>query len=589
MDIHFFGKSDIGKVRTANEDFFLHEKISENEFLFIVADGMGGHQAGDIASRLASETFFDAYKGLRRKGASIAASIEQSIRKANTMVFKKAASDIEKRGMGTTFTAMVIAGMRASIVHVGDSRAYLIRRNRIKRLTTDHSFVEKLVEEGRISPDEARDHPQKNVLYMSLGARESFMPEIQNDIHLEDGDALVMCSDGLSNMMDDETIMNLTMGDYPEEGVNALIKLANAHGGSDNITVQVIRVGTLEMMEKTKPIRLSRPRRKLISLLALLVMLAILVGLRYVFFPPSQDDAGAGKEMAIPAPPLERKKAPLITEIDSSRLHGRGITAADCLFLSGRKLHMVKGGVLLVLDLGDRSLQSFGLAGEEQVVPSGDGQVYLLKRAPTETLGYRLLRRGVKKNLLYMQNAASLFSKGIDSSGVPFYEIPNIQERVTPDFIDENIFIFHDQSLYYAIKNWQTPENTPVTIPELSFQDSSRLFFQNGGKWMTMLHYNPSVHRATLFSLEGTIGKIRGFPVPPGPQLLALEFVKDFDFIAYYPDQCLEMRGGRKIADHRYYFNNYRIRIVKVLVDMVDNQKLVIDDGNKFFILACDP
>ncbi len=588
MDIHFFGKSDIGKVRTANEDYFLNEKIGESEFLFVIADGMGGHQAGDVASKLASETFFEAYKGLRKKGTPIAASIEQAVRKANTVVFKKAASDIGKRGMGTTFTAVVIAGLKASIAHVGDSRVYLIRRNRIKRLTTDHSFVEKLVEEGRISPDEARDHPQKNVLYMSLGARESFIPEIQNDIHLEDGDALVMCSDGLSNMMDDETIMNLTMGDYPEEGVNALIKLANAHGGSDNITVQVIRVGTLEMMEKTKPIRLSRPRRKLISLLALLVMLAILVGLRYIFFPPSHGEAGAGDEMAVPAPRPERKKTPLITEIDSSLLYGRGIAAADCLFLSGRKLHMVKSGMLYVFDLGDRSLQPFSLAGDEQVVPSGDGQVYLLKRAQTETLGYRLLRRGVKKNLLYMQNAASLFSKGIDSSGVPFYEIPNIQKRITPDFIDENIFIFHDQSLYYAIKDWQTPENTPVTIPELAFQDSARLFFQNIGGQMTMLHYDPRAHRAVHFSLKGTIGKIREFPVPPAQQLLALEYVNNLGFVAYYPDQCLEMRGGRKIADHRYYYNNYRIRVVKVLVDMADNRKLVIDDGNKFFILTCD-
>jgi serine/threonine protein phosphatase PrpC len=168
MDIHFFAKSDIGKVRTANEDFFLNEKIADNEFLFIVADGMGGHQAGDVASRLASETFFETYRGMRRKNTAIQASMELAVRKANNVVFKKAAADIEKRGMGTTFSALVIAGMKAYIAHVGDSRIYLIRHNRIKRITTDHSFVEKLVEEGRISADEARDHPQKNVLYMSL-------------------------------------------------------------------------------------------------------------------------------------------------------------------------------------------------------------------------------------------------------------------------------------------------------------------------------------------------------------------------------------------------------------------------------------
>ncbi|MBN2345134.1 MAG: serine/threonine-protein phosphatase, partial [Candidatus Aminicenantes bacterium] len=202
MDIHFYAKSDIGRVRAANEDFFLNEKIAENEFLFIVADGMGGHQAGDVASKLASETFLETYRSLRRKNTPIQAAMEAAVRKANSVVFRKAAADIEKRGMGTTFSAMIISGMKAHVAHVGDSRVYLVRRNRIRRITTDHSFVEKLVEEGRISADEAREHPQKNVLYMSLGARENFTPEIMNDIVLEEGDAMVMCTDGLSNMID---------------------------------------------------------------------------------------------------------------------------------------------------------------------------------------------------------------------------------------------------------------------------------------------------------------------------------------------------------------------------------------------------
>ena len=234
------------------------KKISANEFLFIVADGMGGHQAGDVASRLASETFSDTYKSLRKKNTAILDSMELAIRKANAVVFEKAAADIDKRGMGTTFSAVIIADMKAYIAHVGDSRIYLIRKNKLKKMTTDHSFVEKLVEEGRISADEARDHPQKNVLYMSLGARETLSPEIMNNIILEDGDALVMCSDGLSNMLADDTVMNVVMDDYPEAAANNLVKLANAHGGSDNITVQVMRIGSLEMLEKTKPIRVEQ-------------------------------------------------------------------------------------------------------------------------------------------------------------------------------------------------------------------------------------------------------------------------------------------------------------------------------------------
>jgi serine/threonine protein phosphatase PrpC len=152
MDIHFFAKTDVGKVRSANEDYFLSEKITANEFLFIVADGMGGHQAGDVASKLASETFSDTYKILRKKNTAIMESLELAIKKANIVVFEKAAADIEKRGMGTTFSVMIIANMKAFIAHVGDSRVYLIRKNKIKKITTDHSFVEKLVEEGRTIP-----------------------------------------------------------------------------------------------------------------------------------------------------------------------------------------------------------------------------------------------------------------------------------------------------------------------------------------------------------------------------------------------------------------------------------------------------
>ena len=588
MDIHFFAKSDIGRVRNANEDFFLNEKIADNEFLFIVADGMGGHQAGDVASKLASETFFETYRGLRKKGGPIQSSMEMAVRKANSVVFKKAAADIEKRGMGTTFSAVVIAGMKAYIAHVGDSRVYLVRKNKIKRITTDHSFVEKLVEEGRISADEARDHPQKNVLYMSLGARENFTPEIQNDIVLEDGDAMIMCSDGLSNMVEDDTIMNVSMGDYPEEAAEALIKLANAHGGSDNITVQVIRIGSLEMMEKTKPIRLSRPRRKLVSIVALLVLLGILAGLWYILFSPGRGSSGAKSEMAAPALRPEMKSAPLITEIDSARLNEHGITAEDCRFLSGRKLHVVKNDRLYVFDLDDRSLQPLDLNGDEQVVPAEDSQVYLLKRTQTETIGYRLLRRGARKPLLNIQSAASLFSKGIDSAGVPFYEIPNIQAGITPDFINQNIFIFHDRNLYYAIMNWQTPENTPVTIPELGVSPAARLYFQRSGGQMTMISHNPGTGRTALFSLKGGIGKIRELAGPMASQPLALEYLRDRTLVSYFPDQCVEMRGNRKVADHRYFFNNYQLKVVKVLVDMTDGRKVIVNDGNKFFMLTCD-
>jgi len=589
MDIHFFAKSDIGKVRAANEDYFLNEKISDNEFLFIVADGMGGHQAGDVASKLASETFLDAYRGLRKKSTPVQASMELAVRKANTVVYKKAASDIEKRGMGTTFSAVVIVGMKAYVAHVGDSRIYLIRRNRIKRITTDHSFVEKLVEEGRISADEARDHPQKNVLYMSLGARESFTPEIMNDIVLEDGDALVMCSDGLSNMIDDETIMNVTVGDYPEEAADALVRLANAHGGSDNITVQVIRLGTLEMMEKTKPIRLSRPRRKLVSLLAVLVLLAMLAALWFVFFSRGRGMAKVRKDVAVPDTRPVAKAAPRISEIESFQFNGQGVAAADCRFLSAQRLYAVKENRLYIFSLDPPEMNVMRLGDDEQVVPSGDGEIYLLKRAQTQVLSYQLVRQSTRKTLLVIQYDRQLLSKESKPNSVTIYKTPDLRSRISPDYIDGNIFIFHDLKQYYAIANWQTAEGKEFQCADLTVSAGSRLFFKNVDSRMTMLYHDPESGRTAVFSVKGIVEKLKEYPKlrlaqPP----LMLEYFKDQALVCYYPDHCVEIRQGRAEVAHRYFFNNYQVRIVRVLVDMANGRKLVINDGNRFFTLTCD-
>jgi protein phosphatase len=588
MDIHFFAQSDIGRVRTANEDFFLNEKIAEEEFLFIIADGMGGHQAGDVASKLASETFFDSYRSLRKKGTPIQASMELSMRKANSMVFKKAASDIAKRGMGTTFSAVVVAGMKAAIAHVGDSRVYLVRKGRIRRLTTDHSFVEKLVEEGRISADEARDHPQKNVLYMSLGARESFTPEMQSDIALEEGDALVMCSDGLSNMVDDGTLMNVTMDSYPEEAAHALVKLANARGGTDNITVQVVRLGTLETLEKTKPIRLSKPRRKLVKALSLLVLLAILAGLWLLFLAPERGAGEVESGKAARKPQAAMSRAPRITEIDSSPLAGLGVAAAHCRFLSGGKLVVVRERRLFVLRLDGPDLTSIELGGEDQVVPSRDGEIYLLRREPTQTLGYQLLRQSEGRILLRIQFEKQVSSKESKPGSVSLYRIAGLQGPIVPDYIDGRIFIFHDQRRYFEIKDWQTPESLPAVIDDLDVSAAARLSFKDLGGRMTMLYSDPASGRTSVFSVRDIVVKSRDIPGLRLPQPLLLEYLDGQALRGYYPDECVELDGGRTLASHRYHFNNFRLRIVKVLVDMVDGRKLIVNDGNKLFALACE-
>ncbi|MEI6613360.1 MAG: Stp1/IreP family PP2C-type Ser/Thr phosphatase [Chrysiogenales bacterium] len=589
MDIHFFAKTDIGKVRSANEDYFLSEKITAKEFLFIVADGMGGHQAGDVASTLASETFSNTYKSLRNKNAAIMESMEMAIRKANDVVFEKAAADIEKRGMGTTFSAMIIADMKAFIVHVGDSRVYLIRKSKIKKITTDHSFVEKLVEEGRISPEEARDHPQKNVLYMSLGARENLTPEILNAIILENGDALIMCSDGLSNMVTDETLMKIVMDDYPEAAANALVKLANINGGADNITLQIVRIGSLETLEKTKPIRVVKSSKKIFGAISLLILLLILSALWYVFKNIGHSETKNIKSTSAAFLEEEQKnrKPQKINEIDSSKLNALGLAAADCQFLIDQKLHFLKNNVLYVFNLQNLALQNIKLKSEDQVVPSGTGEIYLLRRSMPLTIDYRLLKLDTSKPLLIIQADKQFDLKEIGSGRGRIFKIANLQTRIIPDFINENIFIFHDLKQYYGIKNWQTSDSLQFSVPELIFYEGSRLIFKKIDNRMTMLHHNWQNGRVTIFNVNN-FEKIEEYQLSSMLPPLFLEYFKDHSLLFYYPDQCIDIRRGKKEIRRKNQFNNYQFNIVKILLDMDNGQKLFFNESNKLFSLLCD-
>lgn len=265
MKIEYFGKSDKGRVRKANEDYFIGDKIKNDEYIFIVADGMGGHRAGDVASKLGTQTFFKHYKDLRKKNTEITDAMNRSMMKANNAILDKATEDPMKKGMGTTFSAMIVADKKAYIVHVGDSRIYLVRDDRLFQLTTDHTFVGKMVEEGRLTENEAREHPQKNILYMSLGARKSFDPELDVNCEIKENDIFVMCSDGLSNMVEDNTIKEYVQSFNTREAVEQLVNLANENGGLDNITLQVIRVDHNRQPAKTEPIPIYRDKKNLFS------------------------------------------------------------------------------------------------------------------------------------------------------------------------------------------------------------------------------------------------------------------------------------------------------------------------------------
>jgi protein phosphatase len=221
--------TDTGQVREGNEDSYLVDRRLE---LFAVADGMGGHRAGEIASATALEGLREAV----REGTPVA----DAVGRANTAVWDKAAADTELAGMGTTLTAAIVDGGTLTIAHVGDSRAYLLRGDRIERLTTDHSLVEELIRDGRLTEDQAAVHPQRSIITRALGVDSSVEVDVYSLV-LEGGDRVILCSDGLTSMVRAAGIAEILRAEAdPTAAANALVDAANAAGGDDNITVVVL-------------------------------------------------------------------------------------------------------------------------------------------------------------------------------------------------------------------------------------------------------------------------------------------------------------------------------------------------------------
>jgi serine/threonine protein phosphatase PrpC len=225
-------RSDIGRARRRNEDAYL---VSDP--LFAVADGMGGHRGGNVASSLALE-ILQAAEATAGGGAT--AQLTETIMEANQRVLERAESDRELRGMGTTLTALVTEDARAHLAHVGDSRAYLLRQGSLQQLTEDHTLVQRMVREGRITTEEAGTHPQRSILTRALGVEEDLsVDELTLDLH--PGDRLLLCTDGLSSMVDRSRIQEILEREKdPQTACDRLIDAANRAGGDDNITVIVL-------------------------------------------------------------------------------------------------------------------------------------------------------------------------------------------------------------------------------------------------------------------------------------------------------------------------------------------------------------
>lgn len=238
------GDSDPGRVRSQNEDSFLICTRPDGRFTFAaVADGVGGRMAGEVASRLCLTTLFEEWDRLNREGifdtmtlTAIPEFLSETVRKANENVFRAAASQPLENRMCTTVAALFLAQKKAFTVHLGDSRIYRVRNGEIMQLTHDHSLVAELMDAGAIAPDEARNHPLAHVISRSVGVCETVQPEICVFEHVP-GDRWLLCSDGLSDVVEADEIRDAVWNAYdPADVVHGLLKLALSRGGPDNIT-----------------------------------------------------------------------------------------------------------------------------------------------------------------------------------------------------------------------------------------------------------------------------------------------------------------------------------------------------------------
>ena len=229
-------QTDVGRKRNMNQDFVYasEQPIGMLPNLFIVADGMGGHNAGDYASRCAVETMVDYIENsMEKKPVRLLAG---AVEAANTAICRKASEDRSMAGMGTTLVACCVDRDCLYVVNIGDSRLYLIDEE-MDQITRDHSLVEEMVQRGELTSEQARTHPEKNVITRAVGVKNSLKPDFF-DVGLHPGDRVLLCSDGLTNMVEDAVIKQLVrQGPDLEQAGRSLIDTANENGGSDNISV----------------------------------------------------------------------------------------------------------------------------------------------------------------------------------------------------------------------------------------------------------------------------------------------------------------------------------------------------------------
>ena len=235
-----FSMTHIGQRREMNQDYMYTSETAVGNLpnLFLVADGMGGHAAGEYASRFTVEKLVEKIK--ESSQTEPVALMKEAVEQVNAMLLAEANADCTKAGMGTTIVAATVIGERLYAANVGDSRLYVINEESITQITRDHSLVEEMVRLGEMNKEDAKDHPDKNIITRAIGV----MPEVAPDffeISLKDQDMILMCSDGLTNMIDDIDIKKIVLGQRDiVEKAEKLVETANQNGGRDNITVVLV-------------------------------------------------------------------------------------------------------------------------------------------------------------------------------------------------------------------------------------------------------------------------------------------------------------------------------------------------------------
>lgn len=238
IDLEAAGATDVGKIRRNNQDAYLM-----GDSVFAVADGMGGHLAGEVASATALRPVEELDGRVFADAPAATRAVVDAVVEANEEVSRKASSDPQYQGMGTTLTAALFEGRRLHIAHVGDSRAYLLRDGMLSQITTDHTLVQHLIDEGQITPEEAATHPQRSIITRAIGVADHVEVDSMT-LDLQPGDTILLCSDGLSGFVTDAAVKHVLLTPRPpEDQVRELLQLANEAGGGDNITAVVLRFG----------------------------------------------------------------------------------------------------------------------------------------------------------------------------------------------------------------------------------------------------------------------------------------------------------------------------------------------------------